>query len=261
MNKNKKGFTLIEMMVVIAIIAVLVSVIVPVMTGNTDKAAAATNAANLRGVEGELVAMMLIDPYAFGDQELLQLEIDLKQFGSDLYTDAYNEQVAKRDAAQAIINNLTEENVQALRDAVSVAQAACDALGSWCPQYLKDKLAAAQTKLTDAETAKAAATKALNEANAALDALEKENQAYKEQLAKDEHDLYYLPVTDGKITLKNGQVIHVPSSEKVNKDGVTIDKDVPMSVFVDTTEIKAYTYYETEGGTQYKAADFAAVAE
>lgn len=51
MNKfNKKGFTLIEMLVVIAIIAVLVSIIVPVVGGSTTKAKAATDAANLRAV-------------------------------------------------------------------------------------------------------------------------------------------------------------------------------------------------------------------
>ena len=48
MKMNKKGFTLIEMLVVIAIIAVLVSIIVPTVSSATDKAKAATNAANLR---------------------------------------------------------------------------------------------------------------------------------------------------------------------------------------------------------------------
>ena len=56
MNKmNKKGFTLIEMLVVIAVIAVLVSIIIPTVTSATDKAAAATNAANLRSWKAELV--------------------------------------------------------------------------------------------------------------------------------------------------------------------------------------------------------------
>lgn len=51
MNKmNKKGFTLIEMLVVIAIIAILVSIIVPVVGNATTKAKAATDAANLRSV-------------------------------------------------------------------------------------------------------------------------------------------------------------------------------------------------------------------
>lgn len=60
MNKmNKKGFTLIEMLVVIAIIAVLVSIIIPTVTSATDKAAAATNAANLRSIKAEIVTAVL----------------------------------------------------------------------------------------------------------------------------------------------------------------------------------------------------------
>ena len=45
---NKKGFTLVEMLVVIAIIAVLVAIIIPTVSSATNKAAAAANAANLR---------------------------------------------------------------------------------------------------------------------------------------------------------------------------------------------------------------------
>ena len=51
---NKKGFTLIEMLVVIAIIAVLVAIIIPTISSATDKAAAAANAANLRSWKAEL---------------------------------------------------------------------------------------------------------------------------------------------------------------------------------------------------------------
>lgn len=54
MNKmNKKGFTLIEMLVVIAIIAVLVSIIIPTVSSATGKAQAATDAANLRSMLAE----------------------------------------------------------------------------------------------------------------------------------------------------------------------------------------------------------------
>lgn len=60
--KNRKGFTLIEMLVVIAIIAVLTSIIIPVVGNSTEKAAAATNAANLRSVQGELATMYLAEP-------------------------------------------------------------------------------------------------------------------------------------------------------------------------------------------------------
>lgn len=54
MNKmNKKGFTLIEMLVVIAIIAVLVSIVIPTVSSATGKAKAATDAANLRSLLAE----------------------------------------------------------------------------------------------------------------------------------------------------------------------------------------------------------------
>ena len=54
MKMNKKGFTLIEMLVVIAIIAVLVAIIIPTVSSATVKAGAAANAANLRAVYAEL---------------------------------------------------------------------------------------------------------------------------------------------------------------------------------------------------------------
>lgn len=56
---NKKGFTLIEMLVVIAIIAVLVAIIIPIVANSTDKAAAAANAANMRSYKAEIVTSYL----------------------------------------------------------------------------------------------------------------------------------------------------------------------------------------------------------
>ena len=60
MLRNKKGFTLIEMLVVIAIIAVLVSIIIPTVTAATVKAQAATDAANLRNVMGQLNGVLAV---------------------------------------------------------------------------------------------------------------------------------------------------------------------------------------------------------
>ena len=51
---NRRGFTLIEMLVVIAIIAVLVAIVVPTVSHATKKAQAATDAANLRTILGML---------------------------------------------------------------------------------------------------------------------------------------------------------------------------------------------------------------
>ena len=58
-NKNHKGFTLIEMLVVIAVIAVLISIIAPAISSSTDKARATTDAANLRNVLGQVNTILV----------------------------------------------------------------------------------------------------------------------------------------------------------------------------------------------------------
>ena len=59
--RNKKGFTLIEMLVVIAIIAVLVSIVIPTVSSATNKARAAADAANLRSTLGALNTVITLD--------------------------------------------------------------------------------------------------------------------------------------------------------------------------------------------------------
>lgn len=72
-RRPKKGFTLIEMLVVIAIISILVSIIIPTVGASVTRAAAATNAANLRAIEGQLTTMRLMNPDAFKtEQEWLE---------------------------------------------------------------------------------------------------------------------------------------------------------------------------------------------
>ena len=61
MLRNKKGFTLIEMLVVIAIIAVLVSIVIPVVGQSTTRAKAATDAANMRSTLAALNSEILIE--------------------------------------------------------------------------------------------------------------------------------------------------------------------------------------------------------
>lgn len=61
---NKKGFTLIEMLVVIAIIAILVAIIIPTVTSATTKANAATDAANLRSAKAAITIGVLDGTYS-----------------------------------------------------------------------------------------------------------------------------------------------------------------------------------------------------
>lgn len=53
LRKNKKGFTLAELLVVVAIIAVLVAIAVPVFNSATKKAEEAVEVANARSVYAE----------------------------------------------------------------------------------------------------------------------------------------------------------------------------------------------------------------
>jgi len=60
-KNNKKGFTLAELLIVVAIIAVLVAVAIPVFNAQLEKSREATDTANLRSAYGEAVAAYLAD--------------------------------------------------------------------------------------------------------------------------------------------------------------------------------------------------------
>lgn len=59
--KNKKGFTLMEMLIVVAIIVILVAISIPTFSGSLDSAKEATDAANLRAAEAQAVAEVMLD--------------------------------------------------------------------------------------------------------------------------------------------------------------------------------------------------------
>ncbi|MCI2000460.1 MAG: prepilin-type N-terminal cleavage/methylation domain-containing protein [Clostridia bacterium] len=58
-KNNKKGFTLAELLIVVAIIAVLVAISIPVFTSKLEKAREATDVANMRAAKAVAVAKYL----------------------------------------------------------------------------------------------------------------------------------------------------------------------------------------------------------
>lgn len=77
---NKKGFTLMEMMIVIAIIVILVAIAVPSFNSSLDKANSATDDANERAAKS--VAMTYLTDANFDDSKTYYYDMT----DGDLYT-------------------------------------------------------------------------------------------------------------------------------------------------------------------------------
>ena len=72
---NKKGFTLAELLIVVAIIAVLVAIAIPVFTTQLERSKEATDMSNLRAAYAEVMAEYL----ASGATSAPSAEVSVKQ--------------------------------------------------------------------------------------------------------------------------------------------------------------------------------------
>lgn len=66
-RKSKKGFTLMEMLIVVAIIAILVAISIPVFNAQLDKAKENTDAANMRAAKAVAVTEYLTKGTTYDD--------------------------------------------------------------------------------------------------------------------------------------------------------------------------------------------------
>lgn len=83
--RNKKGFTLIEMLIVVAIIAILIAVSIPLVGSALEKARDATDQANERAAKAEAAILYL----EVGDKKLTYTGTDGAKT-AELYYDAVN---------------------------------------------------------------------------------------------------------------------------------------------------------------------------
>lgn len=286
MKNNKKGFTLIEMMVVIVIVAILVAVIIPIVNGSTVKAAAATNAANLRGVEGQLVSIMLSDPEAFdaADKAIRDGEIEDTQEGiawtknriAELQGILADEQAtldrteAAIKAANRTLNALgtvmsyvgnpdswTEDSIAA--ESVSHNcnnDKVCTALKavSWftgysCKLPVKSTYVAAKKTLANEDAIKQAALERYREAEAELAELDGDLDGWSAELDAEREGMYSYVAENGWITLDNGMKVEAPAAQKVKTDNIDCPVNTQMVVYVDTTNYifdAVYVTYDKE---------------
>ena len=99
MNR-KKGFTLAELLIVVAVIGVLVAVSVPVFTAQRSKAVDAVNKANIRAAKTMALA-------AFYDDETVYIpSINGTQMAYFKYTDGRLAPITNQTSAQ--VNNIAK---------------------------------------------------------------------------------------------------------------------------------------------------------
>lgn len=292
MKNNKKGFTLIEMMVVIVIVAILVAVIIPIVNGSTVKAAAATNAANLRGVEGQLVAIMLSDPEAFDaankasrDGEIVEEQDDITKTLErikELEALIANEKAtmeltdAAIRAANSTLNAVNRVVKYAGGDAdswSSVTIAAerashtcssdnlCKILQSpfvsWvgysCKLDIKTTYVNAKTTLADENAIKTKVQAKLDDYNAELEELRGKNLDQYDNLTAEREGMYTYTAENGYITLDNGMKVEAPGAQKVKTDTVDCPVNTQMVVYVDTTNYVFDAVYVTYDKVVFQA--------
>lgn len=86
-ENGKKGFTLAELLIVVAIIAVLVAISIPIFSAQLEKSREATDAANIRSAYAEVSADLISD-----DASTKTVTVKAKQKKEDWQgTDYYND--------------------------------------------------------------------------------------------------------------------------------------------------------------------------
>ena len=83
-KKNKKGFTLAELLIVVAIIAVLVAISIPIFTSQLEKSRDAVTMANIRAAYAEASAEVLTSQTAAsgsGNLVSSEYEVVVKEIG------------------------------------------------------------------------------------------------------------------------------------------------------------------------------------
>ena len=81
MKQNRKGFTLAELLIVVAIVAVLVAIAVPMYTAGLEKSRETTDIANVRSAFADVVSAYMMDG------KTLTIEVTVQQRVPDWQVD------------------------------------------------------------------------------------------------------------------------------------------------------------------------------
>lgn len=112
--KKQGGFTLVEMLIVVAIIAILVAVAIPIITVSLQKTQHATDLANERSAKMEIMAQYLLKDdaklYTNASGKVAVDDTASLEYGEKYAFDAANGVLLKKDEAPAVLYGKCECN-------------------------------------------------------------------------------------------------------------------------------------------------------
>lgn len=110
-RENKKGFTLAELLVVVAIVAILVAISVPIFTTQLGKARRATNQANMRAAKVAAISQYLTDGHD-GEQKtyVYSIEVGTVTVATDSFKkDDYTSKTIDEAATDKVYDSIAVE--------------------------------------------------------------------------------------------------------------------------------------------------------
>ena len=106
-KENKKGFTLAELLIVVAIIAVLVAISIPIFTSQLEKSREATDEANIRSIYAQLSADVLTDTVVTDNTNCPAAASYKVEKNGDLYTGTATYTMTQQKSGTASGNAIT----------------------------------------------------------------------------------------------------------------------------------------------------------
>lgn len=109
-RENKKGFTLAELLVVVAIVAILVAISVPIFTTQLGKARRATNQANMRAAKVAAISQYLTDGHDGEKTYVYSIEAGTVTVATDSFKkDDYTSKTIDEAATDKVYDSIAVE--------------------------------------------------------------------------------------------------------------------------------------------------------
>lgn len=143
-QRNKKGFTLVELIIVIAIIGVLAAVLIPTFAGVIEKAKLASDQSDVKNMNTVVKLQSVLDDRAYYEayevKELLKSEgfekLQSQVKGYSYWYDRAANEILLKKTEEIVGNPIAQGSMIAYADSAEFTQNRVEALSSTYPSYL-----------------------------------------------------------------------------------------------------------------------------